>query len=52
MNKAYVFQHKFTGVQIFVYHQHSEILAKYEFKSLVTNPDSWQYIGEKTAETV
>lgn len=37
MNKAYVFQHKFTGVQLFVYHTKSIEEAETKFKSAVVN---------------
>lgn len=52
MNKAHVFQHKYTGVQIFVYHSIDEFDAESKLVGLVINTDNWQYIGEKIAEYV
>lgn len=52
MNTAHVFQHKFTGVQIFVYHRATKEIAKTEFVHLVLNPDDWIYIGVKTADLI
>lgn len=49
MNEAHVFQHKYTGVQIFVYHCIDEKDARYQFRSLVLTTDSWIYLGQKTA---
>lgn len=48
-NKAHVFQHPYTGVQIFVYHKNSKDLAYSEFSSLVFDADIWVYLGEKVA---
>lgn len=50
MNKAHVFQEKYTGVQIFVYHCKDEIDAKLEFQNLVINHNNWIYLGVKTAQ--
>ncbi len=50
MNKAHVFQHKYTGLQIFVYGKHSEESARSELYIGVVEPKSWIYLGEKTAQ--
>ncbi len=52
MNKAHVFQHKYTGVQIFVYHGKDELNAKSKFYQLIKNPDNWVYIGQKVTTNV
>lgn len=49
MNKAHVFQHKYTGIQIFVYYQDSKTDAKLEFFRLVVNHEDWVYLGMKIA---
>lgn len=49
-NKAHVFQHCFSGLQMFVYHQPNKEAAKSELSYLVVRPSEWQYLGEKTAE--
>lgn len=49
MNKAYVFQHDTTGVQIFVYHAKSEDDARSKFNPTVIDPKRWVYIGLKSA---
>jgi len=50
MNKAHVFQHKYTGVQIFVYQQPTKYFAKLEIVGLVLSPNDWIYLGQKTAQ--
>jgi len=50
MNKAHVFQHNTTGVQIFVYHCSDEYSAKLKFFKIVINHEDWLYLGEKIAE--
>lgn len=52
MNKAHVFQHKYTGVQIFIYHRTCEMTARFEFESIVIDDRDWTYIGIKTTTTV
>jgi hypothetical protein len=52
MNEAHVFQHQFTGVQIFVYRQHSELQARGELYNIVINPSDWIYLGKKVATGV
>lgn len=47
MNEAYVFQHKYTGVQIFVYHAKDIEDAKYKFKYIVIKPEDWVYLDKK-----
>jgi len=50
MNKAHVFQHQFTGLQIFVYHQPNEVQAKTMLTMIVRCPVDWIYLGQKTAQ--
>ena len=50
MNKAHVFQHNTTGLQIFVYHQPSVSLAQCELYGMVANSSDWIYLGQKTAQ--
>lgn len=45
MNKAYVFQEKFTGVQIYIYHKNSVDKAFEQLKIVTINSDNWIYIG-------
>ena len=45
--EAHVFQHKFTGVQMFVYHTSDEITAKHKFSDVVLDVDLWIYLGLK-----
>lgn len=52
MNEAHVFQEKYTGVQIFVYHCMNEFEARVKFYPIVIDEDNWQYIGKKIAENV
>ena len=50
MNKAHVFQHNTTGVQIFVYHCKTEFEARLKFSNITTDTtDMWVYLGEKIA---
>lgn len=51
-NIAYVFQHRYTGVQIFVYHCISKDDARYQFKSIVINTEDWIYLGRRTVRTI
>ena len=52
MKKADVFQHKFTGVQIFVYHAKDEHDARIQFWNLVNDVESWIYLGQKKATDI
>ena len=52
MNKAHVFQHQFTGVQIFVYHKPDQYHAKLELFSIVDNHRDWIYLGKKITTDV
>lgn len=52
MNEAHVFQHKYTGVQIFVYQCKNELTATLQFMSIVTDHRDWIYIGKKTATEI
>lgn len=49
-NKAHVFQHKYTGLQMFVYHKRSMYDARCELSSFGLFVDDWVYLGQKTAE--
>ena len=49
-NKAHVFQHNTSEVQIFVYYAVDEFDAKSQFKYIVMNQYDWTYLGEKTAQ--
>ena len=48
MNEAHVFQHKYTGIQIFVYHCKSQYGARLKFLNIVTDETDWVYLGIKT----
>ena len=50
MNEAHVFQHKYTGIQIFVYHCKSQYGARLKFLNIVTDETDWVYLGIKTAK--
>ena len=52
MSGAHVFQHKYRGVQIFVYHCIDEDSARWKFTELVYNIDNWQYLGKKIAKEI
>lgn len=52
MNKAHVFQHNTTGVQIFVWHCSTEEQAKSKFTSVVINSKDWEFLGYKTVSTI
>ena len=53
MNEAHVFQHKYTGVQIFVYHAEDINEAKRTMSLVVIEPEKWVYLCKKVAkETV
>lgn len=52
LNKAYVFQHNTTGVQIFVYHCNSKEQAYSQFSYIVIDPHAWIYLGKKVAKNV
>lgn len=41
---AHVFQHKYTGVQIFVFHVEDEVSAKMKFYNIVTEHTDWVYL--------
>lgn len=42
--KAYVFQEKYTGSQMYIWHKHNEFQAKDSFASTVINPDNWLFL--------
>ena len=46
--EAHVFQHNYTGVQIFVFHFVNEIQAKQKFTDIVNDADDWIYLGKKS----
>lgn len=48
IQEAHVFQHKYSGVQIFVYHVTDEIQAKQKFAGIVNDSDDWIYLGKKS----
>lgn len=50
MNTAYIFQEVYSGVQIAVYHVHTEQEAKIKFQSIVIEPDNWVYLGIKSIQ--
>jgi len=52
MNEAHVFQHKYTGVQIFVYHCNSELIARAKFVNSVYDDHDWIYLCKKVATEV
>ena len=52
MNKAHVFQHNYTGVQMFIYHCVDEVSAKYKLWSVVVDKDKWTYLGQKIAQDI
>lgn len=49
-NKAHVFQHCYSGLQIFVYHQPNKEAAKQELYFNGLSVVDWVYLGQKTAE--
>lgn len=51
-NVAYVFQHKFTGAQIFIYHQPNLDLAMREVTNVVSYSIDWIYLGQKIATDI
>lgn len=52
MNEAHVFQHQFTGLQIFVYHVEDKWNAKLKLFGIVENHLDWIYLGKKVATDV
>lgn len=46
--EAHVFQEKYTGLQMFVYHCVDSDIAKSILASIVINSDNWVYLGKKT----
>lgn len=46
--EAHVFQEKYTGVQMFVFHCVDSASAKSKFNGVVINSDNWVYLGTKT----
>ena len=47
MTQAHVFQHQYSGVQIFVYHCDDKFNAKLKIFEIVENHQDWIYIGIK-----
>lgn len=47
MTTAHVFQHKYTRIQIFVYHVNDEFSAKLKFYDLVKEHTDWMYLGTR-----
>ena len=52
MNEAYVFQEKYRGLQIFVYHANNIDDAKSKLAGLVVSPYNWIYLCKKIAQDV
>ena len=52
MNKAYIFQHRLTKTQLFMYWCEDLDKAKFRLSYVVSNPFDWQYIGQKITEDV
>jgi hypothetical protein len=52
MNQAFVFQHTFTGVQIFVYHAKDEQQAKRELNLVVKDGNNWVYLCKKVVQEI
>lgn len=52
MNEAHVFQHQYTGVQIFVYHVKNKESAILDLSHVVCEPTDWTYLGRKVATDV
>lgn len=46
--EAHVFQEKYTGVQMFVFHCVDSTQAKSKFAKVVIDSDNWVYLGTKT----
>ena len=49
MREAHVFQHSYTGVQIFVYDCNDPIEARSKLASLVVSSRLWIYLCKKVA---
>lgn len=47
MIEAHVFQHKFGGSQMFVYHVENEVQARNKFSETVIDIKDWYYLGTK-----
>lgn len=47
MTQAHVFQHKYTGVQIFVFHVENQLKANQKFAAIVVDDRDWLYLGLK-----
>lgn len=52
MYEAHVFQHKYTDVQIFVYHCENELRAREKFYTIVLDDRDWIYLCKKVANNV
>lgn len=52
MNTAHRFQHKYTGVQILVWHQNSKEEARKKFCSKVIEDRHWIYLDQVIINTV
>ena len=52
MKTAHVFQHVYTGLQIFVYGANDENQAKREIKLVVKDSDNWVYLCKKVAQEI
>ena len=52
MNTAHRFQHKYTGVQILIWHKDSKELADYELWNVVQKISDWIYLDQVIINTV
>lgn len=52
MNIAHRFQHKYTGLQILVWHKNSIEEARSELFGMVSVPNNWIYLDKVTIKTV
>lgn len=51
MNEAFVFQHIYSGIQLFIYHAKNMVDAREKFMSIVSNEKDWGFLGKKFADT-
>jgi sugar (pentulose or hexulose) kinase len=51
-NQAHVFQHCFSGLQMFVYGQQTEEQARMELAQVILYVKDWIYLGKKIATEV
>ena len=51
MNTAQRFQHKYTGIQVLIWHKTKED-ASVELYNIKQNPDDWVWLDEVTINTI